>query len=100
MSTVERSGAANVAASTDTCNHPACRGSTVGAASIHGTPEMTPPTPEPNRTERAERARRERIAREAEALRVNLRRRKAQDRARTGTAQNPDPVPDRRAPQT
>ena len=53
---------------------------------------MKPPA-EPNRTEGAERARRERIAREAEALRANLRRRKAQGRARAATG--PPAMPDR-----
>ncbi|AHI26452.1 hypothetical protein [Komagataeibacter swingsii] len=54
---------------------------------------MTERPDTPRLTDRAEAARQQRLAREAEALRANLRRRKQQSRARTAPA--PDaPIPD------
>lgn len=50
-----------------------------------------PRRPAPTRTDRAEAAQRERAEREAAALRENLRRRKAQSRART---EDPAPSPE------
>jgi len=44
--------------------------------------DPTDPPPAPNLTDRAEAERQKRLAREAAALRENLRRRKAQSRAR------------------
>jgi len=48
--------------------------------------DPTEPSPAPNLTDRAEAGRQKRLAREAAALRENLRRRKAQSRARQDAA--------------
>lgn len=50
------------------------------------------PRPAPARTDRAEAAQRAREAQEAAALRENLRRRKAQTRARTDTPPTAEPL--------
>ncbi|GAA4483641.1 hypothetical protein [Gluconacetobacter asukensis] len=55
---------------------------------------MTDSSPPPlTKAEKAEIARQERLAREAAALRANLRRRKQQSRARADTAADETPAP-------
>ncbi|MBE7729911.1 hypothetical protein [Komagataeibacter sp. FXV3] len=55
---------------------------------------MTERPDTPRLTDRAEAARQDRLAREAEALRANLRRRKQQSRARTAPTPDDASTPD------